>query len=72
MPLDRIVLYIVGGLATLASLLYVIALLVGAITAGPWGFVVILPLGITAYIVYRIIMERLSSREDDYYDSIEK
>lgn len=72
MPLDRIVLYMVGGVAALLAVAYAIALAVGAAEMGPYGILVLIPAGIVIYVVQRIIRERIGNREDDYYDNIER
>ncbi|MEM9144708.1 MAG: hypothetical protein AAGC57_00820 [Pseudomonadota bacterium] len=72
MPLDRIVLYIVAGAAACGVVLYVGLILAGAAQIGPLGLLVLLPLGLVAYIAWRVIVERLGNREDDHYDRIER
>ena len=72
MPLDRIMLYMVGALALFAAILYGVALVIGAVSFGPLGILILIPAGIAVYIVQRIIRERLGNREDDYYDSIDR
>ncbi|MEM7177624.1 MAG: hypothetical protein AAGD47_09895 [Pseudomonadota bacterium] len=72
MPLDKIVLYMVGGVAALAAVAYAIALLIGAVEMGLYGILVLIPAGIVIYVVQRIIRERIENREDDYYDKIER
>lgn len=71
MALDRIILYMIGGIAALMAVVYVIGLAVGAIALGPIGIVIFIPVAIVGYIVWRIISERLQNAEDDYYDNIE-
>ncbi|MEM0922993.1 MAG: hypothetical protein AAGF44_02765 [Pseudomonadota bacterium] len=72
MPLDRLVLYIVAGIAVLVALSYLVAVVIGAVAIGPLGLVVLIPVAVVAYIAIRIIRERVGNAEDDYYDRIER
>ncbi len=68
MPLERIALWLVVA----AALAWVAAALAGALSAGPAGLFVLLPLGLAGYLLWRVIAERRSNAEDDRYDRIEK
>ncbi|MBY8975616.1 hypothetical protein KHP62_07360 [Rhodobacteraceae bacterium NNCM2] len=72
MPLDKIILYMIGGLALLGAVAYGAALVIGAVSLGPLGFLVLIPAFVVIYVVQRIIRERLANREDDYYDNIKR
>lgn len=71
MPLDRFVLYVVIGAAAVAALVYGALLVFGAVHVGPLMLIALVPVGLVAYIVWRVIADRLASREDDHYDRIE-
>jgi hypothetical protein len=36
------------------------------------GLAVTIPLGLIAFVVWRVIADRLRNREDDHYDHLEK
>ena len=72
MPLDRFVLILVIVVAAAAATVWVGATLAGALTLGPVGAAAILPVALIVYVVWRVISDRMSSREDDHYDRIEK
>lgn len=61
------------GCLGLLAVCYIIALLIGAIAAFPFGLILLVALlGIGALII-KVIKERLASQEDDYYSkNVEK
>ncbi len=69
MPLDRLVLILVIVLAAAGGTIWVAMLLFSTSQISPLAGVLI-ALGL--YVVWRVISERLSNREDDHYDQIEK
>ena len=54
MPLERLVLWIVAA----AALLWLAGVIAGAVTAGPAGLLVIVPLVVLGYLLWRVIAER--------------
>lgn len=70
MPLDRLVLIIVIVLTAAGATLWLGAWLAATwITPLAWG--VALPICLIAYILFRVISDRVSSAEDDHYDRME-
>lgn len=72
MPLDRFVLILVIVIAAAAVTVWVGATFVGAFSVGPSGVFFFLPVALIAYVVWRVVSDRIRSREDDHYDRIEK
>ncbi len=68
MKLDRPALIIVAGIACLWAL----AIIAGALTAGQFGFFTLISLLIAGYFIGSVISQRLTIKEDDYYDKVEK
>lgn len=52
--------------------LWVILMLTSVIMAGPAGFILLIPMLIGGYFIGMVVAQRLASREDDYYDKVEK
>ena len=71
MPLDKFVLILVIVLAA-AGLTVWVATFVAAAYQLPVVWTALLPAGLVAYVVWRVISERLRNRDDDKYDRIEK
>lgn len=71
MPLDRFVLIIICVIIAAAVTVW-LATLVAASVQMPVFSVAAVPLLLVGYVVWRVISERLSSKEDDHYDDIEK
>jgi hypothetical protein len=73
MPLDRLVLILVIVLAAAGGTIWVAMLLFSTSQISPLaGVLTALPVALGLYVVWRVISERLSNREDDHYDQIEK
>ncbi|APE43271.1 hypothetical protein BOO69_07450 [Sulfitobacter alexandrii] len=73
MPLERLVLILIAVIAAAGATLWLGWLLLVAVGVSPWaGMTLAVPTALVAYIVARVIGERLSNREDDHYDRIEK
>ena len=64
MPLDKLVLILVIA----GAVLWALVMLGGIIATLPWGLPALILFLIGGYIVYRVIQDRLSNTEDDYYD----
>lgn len=73
MPLDRLVLILVIVLAAAGGTVWVALLFVSASQISPLAAVLTaLPVALGLYVVWRVVSERLSNRDDDHYDKIEK
>jgi len=68
MSLERValVLILVGCAVWLGMML------VGAIAMGPFAFVILVPLAAAGYLIYRVVQDRLTNREDAYYDQFDQ
>lgn len=71
MPLDRFVLILVIVIGA-AGVTVWLGTMVAAAVELPGGWLVFLPAALVAYVVWRVIAERLANRDDDHYDRIEK
>lgn len=70
MPLDRLVLILVIVIAAAGATIWLGAWLAATMLT-PFAWLIALPAGAAAYILIRIISDRLSSPEDDHYDRME-
>jgi len=71
MPLERFVLIIVIVMAAAAATVWVGVLITSALTLPPWAtLATAIPAALVAYVIWRTIAERLSSRDDDHYDGM--
>ena len=64
MALDRLVLILVIA----AVALWALALLGGIVATLPYGLPALAVFLIAGYIIYRVVRDRLSNAEDEYYD----
>lgn len=71
MPLDKFVLILVVVIAA-AGLTVWLGTLVAAALQFTAGWLVFIPAALAAYVAYRVIIDRVTNSEDDYYDRIEK
>jgi len=69
-PLDRLVLFVVIAAAAVLAALWLGAL-AAALWATPLAWLVAIPVAVVGWIVFRVVSDRLSSREDDHYDRME-
>jgi membrane protein implicated in regulation of membrane protease activity len=72
MPLDRLVLLIVIVIAASGATIWLGTLLVAATQMSNAGWLVIVPVTLVAYVLWRVIADRLENKDDDHYDRIEK
>lgn len=72
MPLDRLVLILVIVVAAAGITVFVGSYLVAALQIGPAGGLIAIPVLLVGYVIWRVIADRVQSREDDHYDHIEK
>lgn len=72
MPLDKLVLILACVAIAAGVTLWLGALVLATVQIPGLGIGVMIVAGLVAYVVWRVIADRLSSREDDHYDEIEK
>lgn len=72
MPLDRFVLLLVIVVAAAGATIGLGTLLVATTNAPVPGWMVLVPVTLVAFVVWRVIHDRLTNREDNHYDRIEK
>ena len=68
MPLDRLVLILVIVLAAAMATVWLGAWIVAS-TALPLGWLMIVPLALAAYVLWRVVSDR--TRKDDPYDRMD-
>ena len=69
MPLDRLVLIIVAVLAAAGATVWIAGVLFASFSLSPTvGLLAAIPVGLAGYIAFRIIADRVTSKEDDHYD----
>jgi membrane protein implicated in regulation of membrane protease activity len=71
MPLDKFVLILVIVIGAAGMTVWLGALLLASVQV-PAGWLGFIPAVLLAYILWRVIAQRLSNGEDDHYDRIEK
>lgn len=72
MPLDKFVLIIVCVIAAAGATVWVGAALVASTQFPPAGGLAMLSLiALCAYVVWRVISERLNNKDDDHYDTFD-
>lgn len=69
MPLDRFILILIIVLVAAGATVWLGAI-VAASFAIPYGAVALLPAALVAYVVWRVVADRLRNREDDHYDDM--
>ncbi|MEM7642975.1 MAG: hypothetical protein AAF366_10640 [Pseudomonadota bacterium] len=67
MPLDRFVLIIVVVVIAAGATIWLGAIAAAA-AALPLGWLAIVPAAIAAYVLWRVVSDRVTSSEDDHYD----
>lgn len=72
MPLDRLVLIIVGVIAAAMVTVYAGLAIVSSVQMPPViGLSIISLIALCAYVAWRVIAERLNNKDDDHYDRFE-
>jgi membrane protein implicated in regulation of membrane protease activity len=71
MPLDKFVLLLVIVVAAAGLTVWVAAMALAAFQV-PGAGLAFIPAALVAYVVWRVIADRLKNAEDDHYDKIEK
>ncbi len=72
MPLDKFVLILTIVIAAAGVTVWVLAMFLTAVQFSGWGLLMLIPIGLGAYIIARVVGDRLNNKDDDYYDGIEK
>ncbi|MBT8409384.1 MAG: DUF677 domain-containing protein [Alphaproteobacteria bacterium] len=72
MPLDRLVLILVMVVVAAGVTVLIASYLAAALQVGPAAGLVAIPVLLVGYVIWRVIADRVQSREDDHYDHIEK
>ena len=72
MPLDKFVLILVIVVLAAGVTVWVGTLVAATVQIPALGWAVSVPVALIAYVIWRVIAERLRNREDDHYDRIEK
>lgn len=72
MPLDRLVLMLVIVVASAGATIWLGTLLAASTQMSSAGWLVIVPVTLLAYVLWRVITDRLGNKDDDHYDRIEK
>ena len=70
MPLDRLVLLLVIVVLGAMATVWVGAVLAASVHL-PGGLLLLIPAALVAYVVVRVIAERMRDRDDDRYDGME-
>lgn len=70
MPLDRFVLIIVCVIAAAGATIWLGVMLMATFTV-PYAGVVFLPAALVAYVLWRVLSERLGNKTEDHYDRME-
>jgi len=72
MPLDRLVLMLVIVVAAAGATIWLGTLLAASTQMSSAGWLVIVAVTLLAYVLWRVITDRLGNKDDDHYDRIEK
>ncbi|MEM7488172.1 MAG: hypothetical protein AAF390_03505 [Pseudomonadota bacterium] len=70
MPLDRFVLILVVVVLAAGATIWLGAIVATAF-AVPLGWIALVPAAIAAFVLWRVVADRVTSREDDHYDRME-
>lgn len=68
MSVDKVALIFV----IIATLVWGVGMAIGIVNAGAVGLIALIPVVAIAYLSGVVVSQRLSNREDDYYDKVEK
>ena len=71
MPLDRFVLMLVIVVAAAAATVWVGTLIAASLSL-PFGWLAIVPAALVAYVLWRVIADRVGNEEEDRYDGVER
>ena len=71
MPLDRFVLILVIVIAA-AGVTVWLGTLIAVSVEVPFGWLVLIPAALIAYVVWSVVADRVGNEEEDRYDGIER
>lgn len=71
MPLDKFVLILVAVIAAAGVSIWLVGLIFASVSV-PGAWLILVPLALVIYVAWRVIAERLTNKEDDHYDHIQK
>lgn len=72
MPLDRLILILVIIIAAAGATIWLASIVLVSFGVSGWiGLGFAMPTLLVAYIVWKVIADRMNSTEDDHYDNIE-
>lgn len=73
MPLDRFVLIVVCVIAAAGATVWIAGAVIAGLGTSPvLSLVALIPLALVAAVLWRVIADRIRSREDSHYDGIER
>lgn len=72
MPLDRFVLILVIAMAAAGITVWVGTLVAATVAVPGFGLLLTIPAALLAFIVWRVVAQRLNNSEDDHYDRIDR
>ncbi|WP_424970476.1 hypothetical protein [Dinoroseobacter sp. S76] len=72
MPLEKLVLLLVVVIAAAGITIFVASLGLATLDAPGLGLATLIPVGLIAFVLWRVIAQRLRNTEDDKYDRLEK
>ncbi|SLN17023.1 hypothetical protein ROA7450_00506 [Roseovarius albus] len=70
MPIDKLVLIIVVVIAAAGATIW-LSLFVAAFFQFTFGWLILAPVGLVIYVIYRVIAERVGNAEEDHYDNMD-
>ncbi len=71
MPLDKLVLILVCVIVAAGATVWLGVLLLAAVQV-PFAGLALIPAVLVAYVVFRVIAQRVGNAEEDHYDRMEK
>ncbi len=71
MPLDKLMLILVLVILS-AGFTILVAAVIQTSLAYPVGWAIAIPIALVAYVVARVVLQRLGNRDDDHYDRIDR
>lgn len=72
MPLDKFVLMLVIVVATAGATVWLASFAMASMQLPGLGLAALIPAGLIAFVVWRVISDRLKNAEDDHYDHLQK
>ena len=72
MPLDRFVLVVVSVIAAAALTVWAVATFTAVLAFPGWSMMALIPVALVAYVLVRVIAERVREAPHDRYDRVER